>query len=219
MLCATDCNCRKMRYNKREFFQNQCNKTGVFRIIMVKGVNKQMASVKQYDSRELDRLLSEIADGDQDALAALFHETSASVYAYSLSILKNVHDAEDVLQECYLSIHASAHQYRSSGKPMAWIITIARNHCLMRLRERGKTAELSLDEWKAELSAGDEMTTMDKILVAELMSRLSEQERQIVVLHAVAGFKHRQIAEFLSIPLPTVLSKYHRAIQKMNKHL
>ena len=185
---------------------------------MVKGV-KQMSNVKLHDDRTLDRWLSEIADGSRDALAELYHATSASVYAYSLSVLKNVHDAEDVLQECFISIHNSAHQYRSTGKPMAWIITIARNLCLMRLRQRSKTAELSLDEWKAQLGTTDEMTTMDKILLSELMSRLSEQERQIVVLHAVAGLKHRQIAEFLTLPLPTVLSKYHRAIQKMKKHI
>lgn len=178
-----------------------------------------MASVNHYDERALDRWLSQIAGGDRDALAQLYHAVSASVYAYSLSILKNVHDAEDVLQECFISIHASAFRYRPHGKPLAWIITIARNLCLMRLRDRGKAAELSLEDWKDLLSTCEEMTTLDKIIVSECLNRLAEQERQIVVLHAVAGFKHREIAEFLSIPLATVLSKYHRAIQKMRKHI
>ena len=46
---------------------------------------------------------------------------------------------------------------------------------------------------------------------------LNQQERQIVVLHAVSGFRHREIAQLLQLPLPTVLSKYHRALKKLKK--
>jgi RNA polymerase sigma-70 factor (ECF subfamily) len=51
------------------------------------------------------------------------------------------------------------------------------------------------------------------------MERLSDEERQIIVLHAVAGFKHREIGEMLDLALPTVLSKYHRAIKKLRAYL
>ena len=47
------------------------------------------------------------------------------------------------------------------------------------------------------------------------MEALQGQERRILLLHAVAGFKHREIADFLGIPLATVLSKYARASKKM----
>ena len=59
----------------------------------------------------------------------------------------------------------------------------------------------------------------DKLLVEACLKILTDEERQIVVLHAVAGMKHRQIGEFLSLPLSTVLSKYHRSIKKMRTHL
>jgi RNA polymerase sigma-70 factor (ECF subfamily) len=51
------------------------------------------------------------------------------------------------------------------------------------------------------------------------MKHLSDQERQIVVLHAVSGLKHREIAAALNLPLPTVLSKYNRALKKLKTHL
>ena len=47
---------------------------------------------------------------------------------------------------------------------------------------------------------------------------LTEEERQIVILHAVAGFRHRETAELLDLALPTVLSKYHRALKKLRRH-
>lgn len=51
------------------------------------------------------------------------------------------------------------------------------------------------------------------------MKILSDEERQIVTLYAVSGFKHREIAGFLDIPLPTVLSRYNRALKKLRKYL
>ena len=53
----------------------------------------------------------------------------------------------------------------------------------------------------------------------ECLERLSDQERQIVALHAVAGFKHREIAALLELPLSTVLAKYARAIRKLKQYL
>ena len=47
------------------------------------------------------------------------------------------------------------------------------------------------------------------------MAQLSEEERQIVVLHAVSGLKHREIADILEKPLSTVLNKYRRALKKL----
>ena len=51
------------------------------------------------------------------------------------------------------------------------------------------------------------------------MNELSDEERQIVVLHVVSGFRHREIAAFLDMALPTVLSKYSRALKKLKKSL
>ena len=75
---------------------------------------------------ELDTLLGRVAQCDTDALAALYRQTKASVFGYALSLLKNPYDAEDVLHDCFVSIYSAAEGYVSSGKPMAWILTITR---------------------------------------------------------------------------------------------
>lgn len=75
-------------------------------------------------------------------------------------------------------------------------------------------------EWETAVSLPDAaLSAEEKLLLQGCMNLLTEEERQIVILHAVAGFKHRQIADFLEIPLSTALSKYHRAIQKMKNNL
>ena len=167
-------------------------------------------------SKELDLYIQMIAEGSQDGLEALYHNTSAAIYAYALSVLKNPHDAEDILHECYLRIHTAAGSYRSSGKPMAWIMTIAKNLCRMQLRDRQKTAPLSEEDWSHYLESNSEFDPDDRIVLTQCMERLSQTERQIVSLHIVAGFKHREIAQFLEMPLATVLSKYHRSLKKLS---
>ena len=82
----------------------------------------------------LDCCLARVAGRDREALAELYQRTRTSVYGFALSILKNTQDAEDVLHDCYVNLYAAAAGYRSSGKPLAWILTITRNLCLMKLR-------------------------------------------------------------------------------------
>ena len=168
---------------------------------------------------ELDRCLAELAAGKSDALDSLYHSTSSAIYSFAFSILKNPHDAEDVLHDCYLNIYAGAESYRSSGKPMAWILTITKNLCYQKLRERQKTADLPQEDWEPWLRHNEGLSQEDKVIIRQCMELLSDEERQIVSLHAVAGFRHREIAELLSLPLSTVLSKYHRAIKKLRHHL
>ena len=60
---------------------------------------------------------------------------------------------------------------------------------------------------------------LDRMVLEAAMSVLDAEERQIVVLHAMTGFKHREIAEILDLPTGTVLSKYNRALKKMRKEM
>ena len=57
------------------------------------------------------------------------------------------------------------------------------------------------------------------MVLAQTMNVLDFEERQIFILHAATGLKHREIAEILDLPTGTVLSKYSRAVKKMRKHL
>lgn len=168
---------------------------------------------KALDYALLEQHIADIAKNDTDALAALYRNTSSAVYSYSLSLLRNTHDAEEVLHDCYLRIHSAAPSYRADGKPMAWILTIARNLCYMRLRERQKAVDLTDEEWSA--LPGEGLSREDWLVLDSCLQQLSDEERQIVMLHAVAGLRHREIAQYLDKPLPTVLSKYHRAIKKL----
>ena len=165
---------------------------------------------------DLESLLLGVAAEDSHSLEELYHRTRTAVYGLVLSYLKHPQDAEDVTQDAFVRIWDTAASYRPQGKPMAWLLTVARNLALMRLRERGKTQELTDEEWSVLPARAPDVTTEDRHVLRAALSLLSEQERQVVMLHAVTGLKHREIAQLLELPLATVLSKYRRALKKLN---
>lgn len=171
---------------------------------------------ERIDPDAIDGLLQEMAAGDQEAFVALYHLTHPAVYGFALSILRNSHDAEDVAQEVFVRAFLGAGQYRAKGKPMAWLLTIAKHLAYEKRRGDGRVTELPDGAW---LDQAEELSSEEKMVLRAAMETLSEEERQIVALHAVAGFKHRETAALLDLALPTVLSKYHRALKKLREKL
>lgn len=174
-----------------------------------------------YDTgAHLEDILERVALGEKRALEELYHETRAVIYGFSLSITKNPSDSEDVLQESYLKIWANAKNYNAKGTPMAWILTITKNLSLMKLREKKRYQDLEPQEWDMSFHVDSETGTIeDRHLLEAALNLLNEEERQIILLHAVSGLKHREIAELLDMALATVLSKYHRGLKKLRKYL
>ena len=102
---------------------------------------------------------------------------------------------------------------------MGWLLTVCRNLCLMRMRREERHAALSEEEWDAIPTQECGLDAVERALLQGALARLADEERRIVLLHAVTGMKHREIAALLELPLPTILSKYHRALKKMRSFL
>lgn len=178
------------------------------------------AGVEMQKDAHIEQFIVKVAAGEKEALAELYRATHASVYGFSLSMLKSVADAEDVLQETYIKIWTSAGSYKANGTPMAWILTIAKNLALMKMREKRRHQDLEPEEWDLKFHTPDTAeNTEERHLLMAALQVLQEEEKQIVMLHAVSGLKHREIAELLSLALPTVLSKYHRALKKLKDYI
>lgn len=176
----------------------------------------------QYKHRKItvdEAIFPRIAENDKVAFEELYLLTHKSVYSFALSILRNHDDALDVLQETYLKIRGAAHLYRPMGKPIAWIFTITRNLAMSKLRTVGKSCYLNEELLEEDLTFSYVTDRDDKLVLQAALTILELEEREIILLHAVSGFKHREIADNLGLSLGTVLSKYHRALEKLRKHL
>ncbi len=167
----------------------------------------------------LDGDLRLLVTGDGEAFERIYAATRRAVFGFALSILKNRHDAEDVMHDVYVSVFNAAAAYKPGGKPMAWILKITKNLCLKSIRAGKRKSFDSETELQNMLAEDSALSVDEKMFMAEVMESLSDTEREIVVLHAVSGFKHREIADVLDLPLPTVLSKYNRALEKLRKKI
>ena len=169
---------------------------------------------KTVNSKYLDECIFAIARNDLSYMNELYELTHINVYSYVLSILKNSHDAEDVTHDCYVAIYNSAYQYKSKGKPLAWIITIAKNIAMSKLNERKRYDDKDISEYQIA-DTNKDLSVIDRSTLETVMNVLSDEERQVVILHGISGLKHREIASILDMSLSNVLSKYHRAIKKL----
>lgn len=173
-----------------------------------------VATSEYSEAKVLESLLARIAKGDKEALGELYERTYAAVFGFAMSMASTPADAEDVLHDTYLAVYSSAESYTAKGKPMAWIMTIAKNLARMRMRKARRQLDIA-DDWGRYLAAKSEVSSDERVLLQTAMKILSDDEQQIVMLHAVAGVKHREIAAILDMPTATVLSKYSRAIKKL----
>ncbi|MBR2716874.1 MAG: sigma-70 family RNA polymerase sigma factor, partial [Oscillospiraceae bacterium] len=89
--------------------------------------------------------------------------------------------------------------------------------CLMKLRQRNRYSAAPVEDRRMEFSQIEDRE--DRIVLETAFRVLSEEERQIIMLHAVSGLKHREISELLQRPLSTVLSRYSRGIKKLRREL
>ena len=182
---------------------------------MLATLSVQTTEEENESRRELDGLLLRVGQGDRDAFARLYALTRGAVYALALSLLRDCQEAQDVSQDTFVKVWESAPGYQSQGSPMAWLLTIARNLARSRLRQGGRQVELDEEEWNALPASLPAVTSEDRVVLQEALAGLGAEERQIVLLHAVSGLKHREIALLLELPLSTVLSKYHRGLKKL----
>ena len=166
-----------------------------------------------------ESLFPRIALEDKAAFCALYEACSSAVFAYALSILRNRADAEDAMQDTFLKIRSAAHLYKPQGKPMAWIFTITRNICLMMYRKKAHVIQMSDEDREPDLGLDQIENVEDRLTLEKAFSVLQEDTCQIIMLHAVSGLKHREIASLLDMPISTVLSKYNRGIKKLQKEL
>ena len=164
------------------------------------------------NNREMGNLISCIKNGDEQAFNVFYEKTYKGVFSFIYSYVNNWHTAEDLLQETYIKVKTNLDKVANWSNVNAWVLQIAKNTCLDYLRKDKKECFVELDEQTA--SVGDEFS--DKLYIHELINKnFEEQERQIIILHILYGYKNREMAKILQMPLGTVLWKYNKAIKKL----
>lgn len=169
---------------------------------------------------ELEHLLSRIALGDRAAFRALFSATSAKLFGICLRVLRDRAEAEDALQEVYLKIWNKADRYAVTGhSPMTWLITVARNHSIDRLRvRRGEGDPLQPEAVFADPAAGPEARAIaagEARRIGDCLGELDPDRAEAVRGAYLDGQTYAALAERFNVPLNTMRTWLRRSLLKL----
>ena len=99
---------------------------------------------------------------------------------------------------------------------MAWMMKIAKNLFLMKCRKHRELEE-NFEDMEGRLGFEDMSRVENRLVLEKMFEKLSAEDRNMIIMHDIAGLKHREIANLLDMPLGTVMARYHRGIRKLQK--
>jgi RNA polymerase sigma-70 factor (ECF subfamily) len=184
------------------------------------------------EANELD-LANQAKQGDQAAFTELVNRYGRKVFRLARHITQNDQDAEDVLQDTFLKSYSRLDQFQGNSKFYTWLVRIAVNEALMRLRRRRGNQTVSLDE---ELETGDGSIQRDipsddidpeesygREELRETLERaidgLAESYRAVFLLRDVEGFSTEETAQMLGLSVSAVKSRLLRARLQLRSKL
>lgn len=159
--------------------------------------------------------------GDRSAFEIVYKQTSAKLFGVCLRIFPDKQEAEEALQDAYLTIWAKAASFEAGrASPISWLVTLTRNRAIDRLRARGKVGVFSLDEAaeiadpaplaEAALIAADE----DGVLHT-CINGLDQRDARFIRSAFMGGITYTDLAATEGQPLGTVKSRIRRALIKL----
>jgi RNA polymerase sigma-70 factor, ECF subfamily len=182
-------------------------------------------------------LLSYRADRRGGAFEELVHRYEKELFGYLRHYLGDAEMADDVFQQTFLQVHLKCDQFEPGRKVRPWLYTVATNQAIDYQRRNRRHRMASLDRVRRtnlpdeansliELLGGSDAEPVDDVESAEqydalrrAVDTLPELSRQVVMLVYFQGLKYREAAEVLAVPVGTVKSRMHAAIEKLTESL
>ncbi|MBX3532112.1 MAG: sigma-70 family RNA polymerase sigma factor [Rhizobiaceae bacterium] len=172
--------------------------------------------------QDITKLIVRVAMRDRAAFDLLYRHTSAKLFGVCLRVLRDRAEAEEALQEVYVKVWTKADRFAISDlSPISWLVAVARNHSIDRLRAR----RLSAAEIDEAAEVADERPTPEALAVsggeqeaiARCMDEL-ESDRAAAVRGAyVNGDSYAELAERFSVPLNTMRTWLRRSLLKLRE--
>lgn len=163
-------------------------------------------------------LVEAAKQGDKDSFARVYDSIASDLYKVALYTLGNAHDAEDVVSETFIEAYKGITRLRDSASFKPWMLRILSIRCKRKIAQyiQGKKT-FDIEPFITTLSENSDVSSdvSEQVTVVAAMGRLSEQERQIIVLSVLHGYTTKEIAGILGSPQGTVSSKLHRALAKL----
>ncbi len=166
---------------------------------------------------EIEDMMARIKLRDGNALASLYDATSGKLFGVCLRVLKNRSEAEDVLHDVYVRVWQKADTYAVTGhSPMTWLITVARNMSIDRLRRRRpETGSDDAMALVADTGPGPEaaaIASSERARIEACMGELESDRADAVRAAYLEGETYKDLAERYDVPLNTMRTWLRRSL-------
>ena len=167
-----------------------------------------------------EKLINEAIAGSREAFCRLYGEYKDKLYRYALYRLGDPSDAEDAVSECVLAAWRGIGGLRSEKAFGSWIFRILSACCASRIKEAIRTRE-SMERMQGESQGSMYSSSSPSLSVelAEALSILKEDEREIVLLSIVGGLNSNEVSALTGLAPGSVRSKLSRSLAKMREFL
>ena len=166
------------------------------------------------------RVIERCLKGDIKAQFHLYKQYSKAMYNIAIRFLNNKMDAEDILQESFITAFNRLGELKNPDVFGSWLKKIVINKCIGLQRKRKIDFE-EIDEYRhgEDPDPGEEREEVDPSVVHEAIRHLPPKGRAVLVLRALEGYSHKEIAEVLHISVSTSKTQYSRSLSLLNKQL
>jgi RNA polymerase sigma-70 factor, ECF subfamily len=176
-----------------------------------------------------EKLIEEAKAGNKKALTELVKKYEQTIYNFAFKICRDPARAENIMQETFLSMIKSLHQFDGKSKLSTWLYRIVTNHCLMEVRKK-KNRFVSLEneedlvedkyvaDWKSLPYKSIENLELRKIL-DDAIQKLSSDYRIVFLLRDVEGLSTEETGKITELSVPAVKSRLHRARAFLRKEI
>jgi RNA polymerase sigma factor (sigma-70 family) len=178
------------------------------------------------DPQHLEALLADCARGREPALAELYRLCAPHLFALAIRMLRRRDRAEEVIQECFISIWQNASRFSSEqSQAMTWMTRIVRNRCIDQLRrpdlERPDPDGAIQDAWADEAPGplARLQTAQEGKRLAACLAELETNQRMAIAMSFFDDLSHSEIAGKLGSPLGTVKSWLRRGMERLKRCL
>ena len=168
------------------------------------------------NEEKLERKIAELKEGNTRAFDYIYEKTNRSVYFAVLYIVRDKMYAEDILQETYVRAIRALDSYAAGTNFIGWLTVIGKN--LARNHVKRARREVSTDFEADAYKYGASETELPYIFDTAAKI-LAEDEYEILMLCQVSGYKRREVAQMLGIPIGTVTWKNNEALKKLKAFL
>jgi len=183
-----------------------------------------MAERAALEENEDAGLVQRAAAGSRDAFEVLLTRHQDAVFRFARAITRCPEDAEDILQETFLTLYRAASSYRGESSVRTWLLVIARNSAFRTLKHRPPQAELEqADPWELGRKGGWGRTDPESMAIRSeqreklkaALDALEPEAREVIVLRDLEELSGEDTARVLGLSMEAMKSRLHRARLKL----